>query len=167
MKNFVGLLIIATAVICVNAQRSKSALLPADEAKKLAKQCSRPSPDDFSGTWEPTAKQIKTMEMDLNDITKLKVESCCIIGDQVANPDDWYLQYAALIWKGKKIIYVSSVSTEKPRGYCFDKDGIITDTSCEYWKQHAAIVCDGGTQWGVIYDVSTGKFSDLAVNGVG
>ena len=68
----------------------------------------------------------------------------------------------------KKIIYISAISRSEPeRGPCSNKDGIITDEKCEFWKHHAWIVCDGGTNWGVIYDVSTSKFSDLAVNGVG
>ena len=49
----------------------------------------------------------------------------------------------------------------------FDKDGVITSmTGCSSWKDTAQIVCDGGTTWGVIYDVTTKKFSDLAVDGI-
>ena len=168
MKTILLLVIVTATVAVALAQRARSVLLPAPEAKRLAKQCSRPSPSDFTDTWVPTVDEIKTMEARLKDIAKLKVKSCCIVGDQVENPQEWYLQYAALVRKGKKIIYISGISvTEPERGPCFDKDGIVTDEHCEFWKHHAEVVCDGGTQWGVIYDVSTGKFSDLAVNGVG
>jgi hypothetical protein len=167
MKYLHCIVVIFVVATAVQAQRAKSALLSASEAKNLTKQCSRPSPDDFTDTWEPTVDQIKMMEAQLKDIAKLAVKSCCAIGEQVRDPTEWYLQYAALVWRGKKIIYISGISRQKPIGPCFDKDGIITEESCEYWKYRADVVCDGGTSWGVIYDVSSGKFSDLAMNGVG
>lgn len=108
------------------------------------------------------------MEAKLGDISRLKAKKCCIRGDSVKNPNDWYLQYAGLVWKGKKIIYVGGISIEEPLGPCIDKDMVITSmTGCSAWKERAYIVCDGGVTWGVIYDIKNGKFSDLAVDGIG
>ena len=167
MKISILAFLIVAGFAGAQAQRAKSVLLPSDEAKKLANQCSRPSPSDFTDTWQPTAEQIKKMESKLDDIAELSVKSCCIVGASVERPNDWYMQYAALVWKGKKTIYISGISTQEPESSpCWDKDGIITDLHCASWKQRAAIVCDGGTQWGVIYDVETQKFSELAMNGV-
>ncbi|MFN0277938.1 MAG: hypothetical protein ACKVRN_04975 [Pyrinomonadaceae bacterium] len=163
-----GFLWLVILAFVTNAQttREKSVLLTGEEAKKLAAQCSRLSPSDFTHTWIPSQKQINTMEVNLGGISRLKAKACCIGGERIENAEQWYLQYAALVWKGRKIIYISAVSTEKPLGPCFDKDGIIFDEFCEYWKQRASIVCDGGTNWGVIYNVASGKFSNLAVNGI-
>ena len=152
------------------AQREKSALLPPDEAKKVAKQCSRSSPSDFTDTWEPTREQINLMEAKLAKISKLKAKACCMKGDRVENPNDWYLQYAALVWRGKKIIYISAVSTSPPTHLWLETiDGQLVgdERADDTWKTQAIIVCDGGTAWGVVYELARGKFSDLAVNGVG
>jgi hypothetical protein len=111
--------------------------------------------------------QIKSMERKLKNISKLKVEDCCIEGASISDPNDWYMQYAALVWKGRRIIYISGISRELPeKGPCFDKDFIVTDLNCDRWKYHAEIVCDGGTQWGVIFNVESGKFSNLSINGI-
>ena len=77
------------------------------------------------------------------------------------------MQYAALVWHSKKIIYISAISRDHPVAYIIDLTTMTFGTTpSETWKTFAEIVCDGGTSWGVIYDVDTGKFSDLAVNGV-
>ena len=168
MKALLYIFIFLAIASTVSAQRSKSALLSSDEAEKVAKQCSRPSPKEFSDTWRPSTEQIKKMEGRLSDISKLRVKSCCIIGATVEDPENWYLQYAALVWKGKKIIYINAVSRKEPeRGPCAGKDGLIYDEHCESWKHQAWIVCDGGNSWGVVYDVAAAKFSELAVNGIG
>ena len=92
-----------------------------------------------------------------------------MVGDRVKNPDGWYLQYAALIWKKKKIIYVSAISWTQPTNFVFETiDGtlVLEEKPSDDWKKYATKICDGGTNWGVIYDVAKGKFSDLAVNGI-
>src|SRR5215467_1506114 len=165
MKIISLLLIVSIAVTTMNGQtiRAKSALLTGDEAKRLAKQCSRDSPSDFTDTWKPSVDELTEMEKKFDQISLLKA-NCCIEGLRVDNPNAWYMQYAALIWKGKKIVYISALSTEEPkRGICVDKNGIVTDEHCESWKVHAQIVCDAVTGWGVVYDVAAGKFSDLAM----
>jgi hypothetical protein len=106
------------------------------------------------------------MESKLGQISQLRTK-CCIEGVQIEDPNRWYMQYVGLVWKGKKVIYINAISTRKPEGACYNEKREITDESCELWKQHAYVICDGGNSWGVIYDVTTGKFSDLSVNGVG
>jgi hypothetical protein len=142
-------------------QGSKSVLLPVSQAKTVSDQCSRPAPNDFSDTWEPNQAQIEEMEWKLNDISKLEVKSCCIIGGRVEEPGDWYRQYVGLIWHGRKVIYINGVSRDKPN-YKVIRDGMVIGD----WTTDAVMVCDGGTAWGVIYDVRTKTFSELAVNGV-
>ena len=146
-------------------QREKSALLEGDEARALTKQCSRDSPSDFTDTWMPTPEVILEMENRFDHISELKAE-CCIRGARIENPNDWYMQYAALIWRGKKIIYINAIGRNKPAAFSADENWILSESS-ERWKISAVIVCDGGeAYWGVIYNTETRKFSDLAVNGV-
>lgn len=139
----------------------RSVLLPVTQAKTLTNQCSRPAPSNFSDTWEPDQAQIKEMESKQNEISKLEVRSCCIVGARVPDPEEWYRQYVGLIWHGRKIIYINGVSRGKPL-YKSIKDGMVVAD----WTTEAVMVCDGGTAWGVIYDIATKTFSELAINGV-
>jgi hypothetical protein len=136
----------------VTAQREKSTLLPPSEAKDVTNQCSRPSPSNFSGAWEPSKNELQEMEARFADIKKLRVEECCIVGDQIENPESYYMQYIGIIVDGKKLIYINAYADSEP----------------SYgWKEKAVRICDGGTAWGVLYDPETMKFSKLAVNGIG
>ena len=139
------LILIVSCVAVV--QRDKSVLLSESEAKRLTHQCSRPGPSDFSETWKPTAAEIKAMESKFSDLKELKAE-----GGQVENPEHFYMQYIGVVIKGKKSIYINAFADSEPP---------------KNWKEKAVIVCDGGEDfWGVLYDVETGKFSELAFNGV-
>jgi hypothetical protein len=133
------------------AQRKKSVLLPPSEAKKLTQPCSRPHAPDFDDTWVPTADDIKLMESKLSRISRLRAK-CCMEGAQVRDLGHFYMQYVGIVVSGKKVIYISAFADDRPP---------------EYWKQNAVTVCDGGVDWGVLYDPATQQFSDLAVNGIG
>lgn len=163
--------VLAIIIFCVasNAQttRDRSTLLEGEEAKLLAKQCSRDSPDDFTDTWVPSVEEIKKMEQNLSQISKLRAK-CCIEGVNIEDPDKWYLQYAGLIWKGRKIVYISAIGRQQPSVWVIGSDGrTAKETPDDNWKKFAIVICDGGNAWGVIYDLKTGKFSDLSVNGIG
>lgn len=147
--------------------REKSALLKENESRRLAKQCSRKSPNDFTDIWEPSAEDIKTMEKTLSKISGLRAK-CCIEGLSIEDPSKWYLQYAGLVWKGRKVIYISAIGREQPTDWVLSSDGKThKEVPNDKWKTFAIVICDGGNAWGVIYDPKTGKFSDLSVNGIG
>lgn len=134
--------------VSVFAQRDKSVLLPESEAKNLARQCSRKPPPKFKKTWQPTGADLKAMESKFSKIKGLATTS----GGGVEDPEDFYMQYIGIIVKGKRFIYVNAFGgyPEPPKG----------------WKDHAYVICDGGTDWGVLYNVETGEFSDLDINGI-
>lgn len=166
MDRIAILLLIATALSSTAlSQRTRSALLPVSEAKALAEQCSRWSPREFTDTWIPSEDEIREMASRLRDIARLKAEKCCFKGRRVEDPEQWYIQFVGLVWKGKKIIYINAVSREQPTVYEADLSTLRTVPS-DRWKSEVIRVCDGGTNWGVIYDPSKRKFSDLAFNGV-
>jgi hypothetical protein len=146
----------SVCVICVvllicdlaSAQREKSVLLPQSEAHSLAEQCSRTNPPEFNETWQPTEAAIKDMESKFS-----RIAECCEEGTRFDDPEDSYMQYVGIIVKGRKLIYINAFPFV---GELF-KD----------WKERAVRVCDGGSGfWGVLYDTETGKFFDLAVNGL-
>ena len=174
MKLMLATIFIAIAFLIFEnsayAQRSKSALLPASEAKQLTYQCSRPSPKAFTDTWEPSKADIEKMESKFSEIKKLEVKDCCIRGAKVNNPEDYYMQYVGIVLGTKKLFYISAISTNSPVAHSVETmDGkIIAEEKPDvYWKKHAIMICDGGNAWGVLYEPATGKFFDLAINGVG
>jgi hypothetical protein len=138
-------------LLCLSAfaQREKSTLLPASEAKNVTHQCSRPSPEKFSDTWRPSKAEIKEMEANFSQIKRLRVEECCIQGAQVENPEEFYMQYIGIIVNGDKLIYINAFAGHS-----------------EGWKEVAVTICDGGNAWGVLYNPNTKKFYGLAMNGV-
>jgi hypothetical protein len=143
-----------TLLFCLSAsaQREKSAVLPASEAKRATNQCSRPSPDKFTDTWQPSEAEIKEMESRFSQIKKLRVKECCIQGEQIENPERYYMQYVGIVAEGKRLIYINAFAP--------------IDAN-EGWKDNAVVICDGGNAWGVLYDPKAKKFYDLAINGVG
>jgi hypothetical protein len=90
MKTILVLGFILLASVSVHCQGDRSALLKGKEGERLAKQCSRDSPRDFSEQWEPTAEVIKKMESRLSDISKLSAK-CCIEGAGIEDPGKWFL----------------------------------------------------------------------------
>jgi hypothetical protein len=90
------------------------------------------------------------MESRFPEIKNLRVEECCIRGVQIEEPEEFYMQYAGLIIKGEKLIYINAFSRSASFG----------------WKDNAITVCDGGNAWGVLYNTKTKKFYGLAINGV-
>ena len=155
--------------ISLFAQRPKSALLPATEARRLTKQCSRPSPENFTDTWEPGKSDIEKMESKLSDIKKLKVKDCCIQGAVIEDPDAYYMQYAGIILDGHKLIYISAISKSQPTQLSAETVGgkeVLREVPSDSWKTNAFVICDGGNAWGVLYDPASGKFFDLAINGI-
>jgi hypothetical protein len=156
MKRLFSIIVIAS-VLCIfsisaSAQKAKSALLPENQAKSLANQCSRPSPKEFTDTWVPSKAEIDRMEANLPAIKKLKVKHCCIEGAKIADPATYYRHYVGLVLGGKKLIYINAFGDEDPGGFR---------------KEAAVVICDGGNAWGVLYDPASGKFFDLAINGIG
>ncbi len=71
--------------------------------------------------------------------------------ERIAHPENCYRQYIPVIIAKRALIYVNA--------FC----GIEVPS----WRTHFVTICDGGESvWGVLYDPTTGEFSDLEVNGV-
>lgn len=149
-------LISATAIILVMASisvaqtKTRWTLLPEAEADRAKQLCSRPGPPKFQATWKPTESHIQTMESRLSRISRLRTKSG-IVGVQIKHPDSYYRQYLGVVINGRKFIFINAFCDDKPP---------------ETWRESLIDVCDGGCSWGVVYNVATGQFSHLEMNGV-
>lgn len=80
---------------------------------------------------------------------------------------DFHYQYGALMRGKKRLIYINACADEAvlyagatENGHPFNPD------PRQVWRRGAKIVCDGGpTQWGVEFDVASGRFQNLDFNG--
>jgi hypothetical protein len=100
------------------------------------------------GRWKPTQQLVANLESNLKRISSLR-SAGSLKGISVAHPEDCYRQYIPVIVTGRKLIYVNA--------FCG-----IEDPS---WRTRFVTICDGGKSvWGVLYDPTSGEFSDLEVN---
>jgi hypothetical protein len=106
------------------------------------------------------------MEANFSKIKKLKVKKCCIRGAQIENPENFHMQYVGIVIGGKKLIYINAFPGSLTIGLRQNEDSTFTSEKSDHWKTSAIIVCDGGNAWGVLYNLKTKKFFDLAINGI-
>ncbi len=144
MKGIVIIILFFTPL----AYAGEYVLISQPDSQELVEQCSRDAPV-IEGTWSPTKAEIEELEADLHKLKEIDATGCCGSGKLDGDPTDYYRQYAGIIVKGKKYIYINSVPDE--------------------WhgsKHKPQVVCDGGKYfWGAVYDPDTKKFSNLAFNG--
>lgn len=146
-----GCLVLALTIV-VQAQNKKPAVvLPESAAQQITRPCSRPGPPKFEGTWTPTDADVQAMEARLKRISRLRSKSG-IGGARIEHPDRYYRQYVGIIVGKRKMIYINALCVDEPPSF---------------WRERPVIACDGGgCFWGVVYDIVTGKFSRLELNGV-
>ena len=144
------LLVVLVASISVAQTKTRAVLLPETEADHAKQLCSRPGPPRFSATWKPTEKDILTMESRFSRISRLRTQSG-IVGVRIKHPDRYYRQYLGIVIKNRKFIFINAFCDEKPP---------------EFWRETLIDSCDGGCSWGVVYNVDSGEFSHLEMNGV-
>jgi hypothetical protein len=146
-----GCLALALTSVLHGQNKYKSTLLPESEAQQLTQLCSRPGPPKFDSAWKPAEGDIHEMETKLSRVSRLR-SGCCRTGLRIERPELYFRQYVGIMVANRKLIYINAFCDDKPP----------TD-----WQERIVDVCDGGCSWGVIYDIATGKFSDLTINGVG
>lgn len=117
---------------------------------KALDQCSRPAPT-AQATWLPTPEVIARLNEDLPQLHRRKARLCCLRGARLTHPKSYYRQYMGVVVAGKRLIYINAFHDSPPP---------------PAWHQEAVVFCDGGIDWGVLYDPATRRFTDLAFNGV-
>ncbi len=107
--------------------------------------------DRITGQWAPTPDEVKAMEAGLPAYLESAGEDA-FWGEHVWEKLDLYRrQYGGVLIDDQPVIYTFFFRTN------MDLD----------WQQQWILVDDGGASFfGVLYDVSTGEFLDLSVNGV-
>ena len=131
--------------------KTRFVVLPESAADQVKQLCSRPGPPSFDGVWKPTEADIRAMESRLSRIADLRTESG-IIDVRIKHADRYSRQYVGVIIENRKFIFINAFCDDSPP---------------TYWRERVVDVCDGGCSWGVVYDVETGKFSHLEMNGIG
>jgi hypothetical protein len=130
-------------------RRAKSVLMPPSEAEGLLTQCSRPVPRGHTGTWEPTAANLRAMESNFRQLTGLLRTA----GAEEPDAERYHMQYAGIVIEGENLIYINAFYQSHPG-------------EMEEWKDKAVVACDGGSRfWGALYDPKEKKFFDLHLNG--
>jgi len=144
-------MVLAITIASYAGSKNRSVVLPQQEARNVAQICSRQGPPKFGTTWQPTATDVRAMESHLSRISRLQSKSG-LLGVRVHHPDSYYRQYLGIVIGTRQLIYINAFCAEKPPAD---------------WRTRLVNNCDGGCDWGVIYDAATGEFSDLEMNGIG
>jgi len=132
------------------------ALLDARHAAAVLKQCSRPTPEPLTGTWQPSDADIKALEANLPRVQQLRSKQCCNPQARVKDLKNYYRQYVGVVIGNRKLIYINAFAVP-----LID----ITDRK-DRWRREPMLTCDGGSAfWGAVYDPRTKEFSELAFNG--
>ena len=132
------------SAFCLRALADGYYLVDEGAAESILNQCSRDVPVAES-FWTPTKTQIAELEERLKRLKDLASDRCCNYGKIEGSPRDYPRQYAGVVVRGKKLIYINA--------------GVPA-------TKEVTMVCDGGkSYWGVLYDPETKTFSELAFNG--
>ncbi|MDR3159703.1 MAG: hypothetical protein LBU11_12040 [Zoogloeaceae bacterium] len=123
-------------------------ILPASAGAALLRQCSRATPTNVSGFWEPALAQIEELETRLTAYLAARVKS----GEAVPPGSiAYHRQYVGIISDGARRIYGNFYPGED-----FLLEEAMTPIS----------VCDGGPAfWGIAYDIETKTFIRPDFNG--
>ncbi|HEY4940507.1 MAG TPA: hypothetical protein VII56_03690 [Rhizomicrobium sp.] len=128
------------------------AIFAAGQAPQLLHQCSRATPAQVSGVWQPTPAQIAVLEPKLSD---LLTRQLIPFSNYRPSAADYYRQYGGLIVNGRQIIYVNGFYR-----------ALLTSTPNMDWRVKPVQICDGGIiSFGVEYDPASGALSHFAFNG--
>jgi hypothetical protein len=139
---------------------AKGVIFPAAHAQDLLRQCSRDVPSSVSGAWTPDERQIRALEAKLPDALARTS------GGPYVKLDTTIRQYAGIIVKGRKVIYVNAFPSSLLDEEAHDQS--FTHIPPHDWHSIAVIICDGGAEFfGAEFDPVTGNFSDFSFNGVG
>lgn len=143
MRHIAIMILILTTIGCITIEpedlEPRSAVLLEFAPESMISPCSRTGPPPIDAYWTPGEIQIDVMESYFDRLLRLKSSDCCFQGVRISSLAEHDLHYVAVVSGGRQLILIATTGD---------------------W-------CDGGPgAWGVVYDVATGEFSDLHMNGV-
>jgi hypothetical protein len=119
------------------------AIISADRAPEILKQCSRPTPE-ATGFWTPDDDVVAQAESHLDQITRLP--------GNINEPRRYLRQYIGILVDGKRLLYINAGADRRHLEHPTDP----------------LVMCDGGRgYWGAVFDATLGEFRDLRINGLG
>jgi hypothetical protein len=146
-------LLVAGAVACASNRTlpENTYILPLSAGPELMKQCSRDTPKNVSGFWEPSVEQVIALEDRIDDFFS-SWRPPERRGIPSGHLRDYHRQYLGIIVGGKHLIY----------GNFYSPDGYQSGTEA----QKSEVWCDGGPNvFGLEYDPVERKIVDAQVNG--
>jgi hypothetical protein len=147
----VASLLLSFTLTTLSADGTRSAILPESAAAELLKgTCSRSGPPKFEKTWTPTADDVKAMESQFARLERMAVKRKL---GQMQPVTSYYRQYVGIVVGGRKLIYINA--------FCGDEKDHPAD-----WRDKPVMNCDGGCDWGVVYDTVSRTFSHLEINNI-
>jgi hypothetical protein len=124
-------------------------IFPASKGALLLQQCSRNTPKDISGLWEPSPKEIERFEKLLVHYLAHREKTGAPLPPKGMQ---YHRQYVGIIKADVRMIYGNFYPGGAPR---------------KAENTGPAIVCDGGpSHWGIVFNPQTGEFEELEFNGV-
>ena len=159
-KTALALLVHSLIFSVVYAQSSRyapahSTILNTAQGEKCLKQCSRSTPN-VDGFFKVSSHDSILLVQNFKKIKKKKAQACCFVYTGVKSLDQYYYQYAGVVIKHKKYIYINAFVAGPYELSKFLKN----------WRKEPAIICGGGTGfWGILFDIADESFSQLAFNG--
>jgi len=126
-------------------------IMAPEHARDLLHQCSRATPQDVTGTWQPTPAQTAELDARLIDAVRRLRPDIHISGRQ----------YAGYVIGGKRSIYVNAFPSS-----VIDFDHADRAHWADKATHQAVMVCDGGQDFfGALYDPETKTFTQFRFNG--
>lgn len=117
-------------------------------AVPFLKPCSRGGPEGVASFWAPTETQLDALEARLIAFLGLHESD-----ESLPPGTSYHRQYLGFVKDSRRYIY----------GSFYPSRGKMTKAE----RDNPVRVCDGGPAfWGVVYDLESGRFSDLVVNPV-
>ncbi len=132
------------------ASRDRSVLLPPEQAI-LAHPWGL---EVNEAAWAASVADITEMEANFDKLKVLKPEqSCCLYRKWTFAPNDYFMQYSAVLIESRRYIYISARKTHGP----WEK----------VWRTEFVWPPKGGgyNYWQALYDPETKTFSHLRFNG--
>jgi hypothetical protein len=122
-----------------------SYIVPVDRAENILHQCSRATPTKITRFWSPSPHDIRLLES-----TLMKPAMLGVLARHGITPLAYNRQYVGIEVSGRRAIY-----------------GNFFPASLEDLKvSDDVVVCDGGPSlWGIVFDPTTERFSNIQVNG--
>lgn len=123
-------------------------IMPTTSLKDMLAQCSRSTPQNVTGAWQPTAEQITFLENRLVTYLERREKEAQAVPPRTRS---YHRQYIGIVANGKQLIYGNYYPFgEKPS----------TEASVP------VLVCDGGAAfWGIVFDPTSGTFQEPKFNG--